>query len=118
MIRLTKTVGMVLCLLVFEAQAFDAIKVDQAVGDLFQGFFDDDDEPTDCKFSYSYESIRYVQDVIEEKPIFELWYLPDDVEVELAKADFCTWSDGYWIMLRYADGKYNVIGYTSDSQPE
>jgi len=59
-----------------------------------------------------------VKDVIEQKPIFELWYLPDDVEVELAKVDFCTWSDGYWIMLRYADGKYDVIGYTSDSQPE
>ena len=115
--RLTKTVGMVLCLLVFEAQAFDAIKVDQAVRKLIYGFSSYQDRPADCDFSYSYESIRYVQDVIEEKPIFELWHLPDDVEVELAKVDFCTWSDGYWIMLR-ADGQYNVTGYTSDSQPE
>ena len=116
--RLIKSVGMVLCLLAFEAQAFDAIKVDRAVKKLFQGFFLDEEEPTDCDFNYSYESIRYVADVIEEKPMFELWYLPDDVEVELTKVDFCTWSDGYWIMLRYTDGEYNVIDYTSDSQPE
>ena len=116
--RLIKNIGVVMCLLAFEAQAFDAIEVDQAVRKLFQGFFADEKEPTDCDVNYSYESIRYVADIFDEKPRLKVRYLPGDVEVELEKVDFCTWSDGYWILLRYTGGEYNVIGYTSDSQPE
>ena len=124
--RLIKTVGMVLCLLAFEVQAFDVIKVDQAVKKLFQGFFDSEEGAAGCEYSYSYGIIRYAGesddypgDFFDEHPELKLKYLlPDDVEVKIAKADFCFWSDGYWITLRYINDEYKVIDYTSFSQPE
>ncbi|MCY4338004.1 MAG: hypothetical protein OXD47_04305 [Gammaproteobacteria bacterium] len=124
--RLIKTVSMMMCLLAFEAQAFDVIKVDQAVKKLFQSFFDDEKESTYCNVNYSYESIRYAADrdgypseFFEEHPELKQKYLlPDDIEVKIDEVDFCTWSDGYWITLRYTGGNYKVIDYTSFSQPE
>ena len=125
MMQLIKTIGMALCLLTLEVQAFDAIKVDQAVKKLFQGFFVDDEKSTDCKFSYSYESIRYAResdrypdDLFDEYPELKKKYLPDDIEVKIDKADFCFWSDGYWITLRDINGEYKIVSYTSFSQPE
>ena len=113
--RSIKYFSIFLCLLAFDVYAFDVIKVDQAVKKLFDGFFVNEERPADCVFNYSYESIRYVADLLEEAPVFELWYLLDDVEVKIAKADLCSSSDGYWMMLRYIDDEYKVIGYTADA---
>lgn len=125
MVQLIKSFSMVLCLLVVDVQAFDVIKVDQAVKKLFQAFFIDDERSTDCTFSYSYGSIRYAKesdrypdDLLEEYPELKQKYLPDDIEVKIEKADFCFWSDGYWITIRKIDDEYKVVGYTSFAQPE
>ena len=115
--RMIKIVGTVLCLLAFEAQAFDVIKVDQAVKKLFQSFFARGFLATDCAFSYSYESIHYVKDS-ERYPEFQIEYFPNDVNVTLEEVDFCTRSDGYWVTLRYTNGEYEVIGYSSFSQAD
>ena len=123
--RSIKYFSIFLCLLAFDVYAFDVIKVDQAVKKLFYGFFVNEERSADCVFNYSYGSIRYAgesdrypDDLFDEYPELKLKYLPDDVEVKIAKADFCFWSDGYWITLRYINDDYEVVSYTSFSQPE
>ena len=116
---------MALCWLAVEAQAFDVVKVDQAVSKLFQGFFDDEERSDGCTLSYSYESIRYAResdrypdDLFDDHPELKKKYLPNDIEVKIDKVDFCFWSDGYWITLRYINEEYKIVSYTSFSQPE
>ncbi len=108
----------VLLLLSANVQAFDVIKLDQAVSAFLRQWY------SECEnIEYSYREIVYIglarergyygdsEPTASVPPTFL-----KDVDVEITTS-ICGWDDGYFLSMRKnKDGSYRVVGYSSFTQ--
>lgn len=95
------------------SHGFDACEIDSSVGAFFGELVPDCEE----KFDVSYKEILYVSQVEEDLSGIRPRIRETDIQLH-AMVQGCGIEDDYFLWLREVDSGYEVVSYTSFSQPE